>query len=101
MLTRFPLLRPLLMVAALCIAPPAVHADSRAEETAQISTFSSDNRNPSAATTPDGRNGLVAWDGLDAGGQRRIFLREHRDGLWLPPTIVDSNRAGEIGRAHV
>lgn len=99
------------MVAALCIAPPAVHADSRAEETAQISTFSSDNRNPSAATTPDGRNGLVAWDGLDAAGQRRIFLREHRDGLWLPPTIVDSNRAGDnaspsvgidlLGNVHV
>lgn len=111
MLTRTLFVRSLLMVAMLCLASHAVRADSRAERTSQISTFSGDNRNPATASTSDGRMGVVAWDGLDASGQRRIFLREHRDGIWLPPTVVDSNRMGDnaspsvgvdpLGNVHV
>ncbi len=88
-------LRRFCLTALICALPWVAMADSRSEPSVQLNTFSTDNQNPSAATTPDGHIGFVAWDGLDTQGQRRIFLREHRDGVWLTETIIDSNREGD------
>ena len=88
-------LRRLWLTALLCALPWFSVAESRSEISVQLSTFSSDNQNPYAGTTPDGRIGFVAWDGLDTQGNRRIFLREHRDGVWLAETTIDTNREGD------
>ena len=85
----------LCLTALLCALPWFAVAESSSEVSVQLSSFSSDNQNPFAATTPDGRIGFVAWDGLDAQGNRRIFLREHRDGVWLAETTIDTNREGD------
>ena len=88
-------LRRLCLTALLCALPWFAVAESRSEMAVQLSTLSSDNQNPIAASTPDGRIGFVAWDGLDTQGNRRIFLREHRDGVWLAQTTIDTNREGD------
>ncbi len=84
------------LAAALWFTTPAsglAQMSAIMEEAQQVSLISRSNSNPAVAYSENGRSLFVVWDGI-AGSSRRIFLREQRDGEWLPPVIVDSNPTG-------
>ncbi len=83
-----------IVVALLCPSvSPAL--DPAVPGVEQVSTFSTDNQRAVVAASPDGSVAYVAWDGVDAKANRRIFLRERRAGIWLPPSVVDESPAGD------